>query len=93
MLGVSLGHPDMSPPEDGGNPRHATQLLAQMPGHWAGGDTELEERKKRRSRECPAGLKRFSGCCTKNVAWLCSGLGQALRETFLVRPSATRIDG
>lgn len=42
VLGVSLGHPDVSPPEDGGNPRHATQLLAQMPGHWAGGDTELE---------------------------------------------------
>lgn len=42
VLGVSLGHPDVSPPEDGGNPRLATQLLAQMPGHWAGGDTELE---------------------------------------------------
>lgn len=42
VLGVSLGHPDVSPPEDGGNPRLATQLLAQMPGHWAGEDTELE---------------------------------------------------
>lgn len=57
------------------------------------GTQSWRERKKRKSRECPAGLKRFSGCCTKNVAWLCSGLGQALRETFLVRPSATPIDG
>lgn len=53
VLGVSLGHPDMSPPEDGGNPRHATQLLAQMPGHWAGGDTELEGEEETQVQRMP----------------------------------------
>lgn len=53
VLGVRLGHLDVSPPEDGGNPRHATQLLAQMPGHWAGGDTELEGEEETQVQRMP----------------------------------------
>lgn len=36
VLGVSLGHPDVSPPEDGGNPRFATTagLDAWSLGRW-----------------------------------------------------------